>query len=77
MRRKPPRAASSKKLARSATQRSRADEPVGVRIDLGEVALRARIKAAGGRWDLASKVCRMARVKPDRCACRIVSWRDD
>jgi hypothetical protein len=42
------------------TRRSRADEP-GARIDIGEVALRARIKAAGGPWDPASKVWRMAR----------------
>jgi hypothetical protein len=38
------------------TRRSRTDEPVGARIGIGEAALRAQVKAAGGRWDLARKL---------------------
>lgn len=41
------------------TTASRDDAIIGIRVAPGEVALRERVKAAGGRWDAHSKLWRL------------------
>ncbi|MFC3683938.1 hypothetical protein ACFOPI_10070 [Hydrogenophaga luteola] len=47
--------------------RSRTDQLVGVQVGYGEKALQSQVKAAGGVWDLASRLWRL----PQRTARRL------